>query len=130
MDKLTVDGLSFEFLHGSIISVVWVGELTEPAVHALREYTEAVAKRLGPDAVIKAIVDARAATGIDRAARKQLVELGREKHWQRAAFVGVGFTVKVLLELLAKALQLLSIENSEILFADTPEQALAWLERN
>ncbi|NJK30894.1 MAG: hypothetical protein HC927_00015 [Deltaproteobacteria bacterium] len=127
MEKLKVDGVTFELVHDSIISATWTGELTEAAVRTLHEYTLMVTERLGPEGIVKALVDARAATGIAREARKQLTELGRDKHWDRVAFVGVSFPVKVLLELLAKALRLMKIEGSEVVFVDTPEHGLAWL---
>lgn len=128
MDKLTVDGLTVEFLHGSVIVVSWSGELTEASVRALHDYTIAATERIGPEGVVKALVDAREATGIARGARRQLTELGEHKLWDRVAFVGVSFPVKVLLEMLAKALHLMKIKNSEVVFVNSPEEGLAWLE--
>lgn len=127
MEELIIEGFTLE-LHQSIVHVTWTGEATETEIRALRNYAAACQEELGKDVVMNALVDASAATGVGRDARKELNELGRDKPWERVAFVGVRFEIKVLLELIMKALQLLRIETAEVVFLDTRAEGLAWLE--
>jgi hypothetical protein len=124
MDKLSVDAFTFETISPSLMRVTWTGHASAESMRAMREYSVRHRELSGTS---RCIVDATEATGFERGARKELHELGREKPWERVAFVGVSFEIKVLLELLTKALQLMRIETSPVIFVDTEAEAMAWL---
>ena len=128
MNKRTIDAFTLEIARGRITYVVWRGEASEADLRALREFGLAAAEKLGEGAGRKALVNARDATGFSRAARKELIELGREKPWDHVAFVGMRFEVKVLIELVTKAINTMRSESTRIGFVDTEAEGLAWLE--
>lgn len=130
MERLIVNGFTLELCesNASILDVTWTGEATGVEIRALRDYAAACDEEFGEGVVVNALFDASAATGVGRDARGELIELGREKPWERLVFVGVRFEIKVLLELIRKAFQLLKIETAEVAFLDTRAEALAWLD--
>ena len=127
MDKRTAGAFTMELLRPGLSHTIWQGEATAQAFRELREFGLACREASGPGAVMNGIIDAREATGLDRGARKELQELGRAKPWDRVVFIGVRFEVKVLLELVIRALQLMKMDTAEVSFVDTAEQAEAWL---
>ena len=129
MYKTTVEALTMEITGPGSTRLTWKGNAGEASLKAMREFGAKVREEVGPNAFVKALVDAREATGLDRKARKEMTELGREKPWDRMAFVGVRFEVKVMVELVIRALQVLRIKTAEVAFLDTEEEAVEWLDR-
>lgn len=130
MSRYTVEALTFDTIGEGIVHIIWEGEATEVSVEALNDHSrKLIAKRADEGDAILALINAEAATGITRHARRKLRDLGAERPWDRVAFVGVRFDIKVMLELIVRALQAVGVETADTRFFDSDEEALAWLER-
>ena len=128
MNERVVDGFRIELLDSATMRVIWAGEATEAAVLALRDFTATCKRTLGPEAAVNVLIDASQGTAIPRAARKAFAQLGRERYWERAAFVGVRFEMRVVIEMMTKALELLDVGAPRMTFVNTQAEALAWFQ--
>ena len=126
MEKVYAENLTIELIHGSIMRMVWTGESTAEGVRAMIAFTNACREQ-SEDVGRLAIIHAGDATGMRRDARRELIPYARTKPWERVAFVGVGFQIRVLIDLLSRAFRSMGMDVAEVGFVDNEAEALAWL---
>lgn len=126
MEALTVEGMTMKAVDRSLVRVTWEGQATATSVAGLRDFANRH-RELG-GASIGSILDATGATGVERSARKILNEFGKDKPWDYLAVFGVSFEIRVLVEMIIKALRLLQIDTAQIEIFDTEAEAVAWID--
>ena len=127
IDKLSVDGLTMELVHDTVMRMVWVGDSTVETCRALRDYVERCRQESG-EIGRNLIVIADEATGMKREARRELLPFARSKPWDRVAIVGGNFKLGVVVELLARAFSGLGMDIAELAFFASEAEARAWLD--
>jgi len=129
IDRYRVGAFTMEARAPGLSHMVWTGKADAESFAAMRAFGIRCRESFPPGTCIKGLVDVRGATGIARGAHKQLHLLGRDKSWDRVAFVGARFEIKVALELAVRSFSMLKLDLADTTFVDTPDEALAWLER-
>ena len=128
VERETFEGLTFEIIPGPIVLVTWQGEASEAGIRALYDYAARAREAYGEDVATRAIIDAREATGIERAGRAEFRRSSKNKSWEYAAIVGIRFEIRVVLELAAKGIEILKLPLTRLGFFDDQAEAMAWLE--
>lgn len=120
-----VGGAVFSFVQPDVLRLEWSSQLEPEAVEAMRSITDELRARHGGSVML--LVDLRNANTVTPAARKKLVEVSRDSPWAATAMVGASFKMRVLAELISKAVQLIMPGRAKSEFFDTEEQAMTWL---
>ena len=114
-----------ELINQSTMCVTWRGEINEAAVWAMHDFAAACDEEFGAGVVRNCLVRATEGGGIDRGGRKAF-RIIADRPLERVAFVGARYELRVLMELLSKALNLLRLDTAKMKFVDLEAEALAW----
>ncbi|WP_437715615.1 STAS/SEC14 domain-containing protein [Sorangium sp. So ce448] len=107
-----------------ILRVEIHGEVTEDRVRAVLTAVRRVAES-GRDVLV--LADARHMGPIPPSARKAVTQEVRSTHIDAVAMIGASFSLRVIVALLAKGVQLLTGQPYPQQFFDTEGEARAWL---
>lgn len=118
-------GAVFSFVAPDILRMEWSGKLEEDAIAALGDLSTELKASHGDLQML--LVHVHAAESISPAARKRVVDLSRADRWAATAIVGANFKIRVLIDLMYKAVRLVVSSASPMQFCDSDEQAMAWL---
>lgn len=118
-------GAVFSLVPPDILRLEYSGQIEAEAIEALRTVTDELRASHGDYLML--LVDLRNATSMSHAARKKMVEVSRGSPWAASAMVGASFKLRVVAELITKAVGLIMRVEAKSQFFDTEEQAMTWL---
>lgn len=126
MNPESYDGWALETLAPDLVRVRWTGPLTGAALDGARAYSNALRAEFGHE-LIRAIVLVGEDADIDKRARKDLLEASRDPFWNGTAIVGGPRRVRVLVELVINAIELITKKATPVTFVNDEAEGVAWL---
>src|SRR4051794_1826809 len=124
-EQITLGTHSVRFEKPYTLFLDWQGTLTSEDIVGLSQYATKLRSASVPEMVL--VVNANEATGVNAAARKQIVDLAGEKYWHTTLFHGASFRVRVLCELIINAINLVAKNKLGFAFVDSEADARRWV---
>lgn len=124
-DRITLGEHALRYEPPDLLFLDWRGTLEASDIETLSSFTETARERSG--APLYLVVDARAARGISGAARKGVSNLARRKYWHATLCHGADFKLRVLIELIVNAVNLLVKEPLPLVFVGSEAEARDWV---
>ena len=109
-----------------LIVFQWVGTIGAEETAAVMEWCHEVYDRL--DRVFL-MLDMRRAVHVNAAGRKQMVRYARARPLTAAVLVGARFQLRVVVNLVINALNMLREKEQPVCFVDSEEEGRQWLNR-
>jgi hypothetical protein len=122
----TAGGHGIRFEAPDVMYLDWRGTLNAEDIEALATFTTNARELAG--VALFLIVDAHSSGGISGAARKSITNLARRKYWHATICHGADFKLRVLIELIVNAVNLLVKEGLPLVFVDTDKAAREWVQ--
>jgi hypothetical protein len=104
----------------------WVGTIGADETAAVMEWCHEIDDRLGR---VFLMLDMRRAVHVNAAGRRQMVRYARARPLTAAVLVGARFQLRVVVNLVINALNMLRDVEQPFHFADTEEEGRQWLNR-